>query len=115
MTQAPEDQGAETREALLNRTWCGEWYWWFARGVGPVAFCHEAQDGVVAHAVLSRFDCPEERDEWFPLVVGTRWEYQPANPPDGIEVASVVKLTHIDQEAGTVYLPRMALAMRTSK
>lgn len=115
MRQAPEDHDTESREARLNRHWCGEWYWWFSRGVGPVAFRHEAEDGVVAHAVLSAFECPERRDEWFPLVVGARWEYQPANPPDGIQVASVVKLTDIDLEADTVYLPRMALAMRTSE
>lgn len=115
MTQAPEDRGAETRGAFLNRTWCGEWYWWFARGVGPVAFRHEAEDDIVEHSVLSDFTCPEQRDEWFPLVVGTRWEYQPADPPDGIEAASVVALTHIDEADGTVYLPRMALATGISE
>ncbi len=114
MRQAPEDQGSGSREARLNKVRCGEWYWWFARGAGAVAFRHEAEDDIVEHALLSYFNCPEQRDEWFPLVVGTRWEYQPANPPDGIEVASVVKLTHINEADGTVYLPRMALARRTS-
>ena len=115
MRQAPEDQDSDAREARLNQHWCGEWYWWFARGVGPVAFRHEAEDGIVAHTVLSAFDCPEARGEWFPLVVGTRWEYQPAKPRDGIEATSVVTLTHINEADATVYLARMALAMRASE
>jgi len=63
ITRAPEDVESDSREAALNKIWSGEWYWWFARGVGPVAFRHEAENGTIEHALLSRFECPEEREE----------------------------------------------------
>ncbi|HCA46707.1 MAG TPA: hypothetical protein DEP45_04905 [Armatimonadetes bacterium] len=112
MTRSPEDLKSDSREAETNKIWAGEWYWWFARGVGPVAFRHEAETGITAQTLLSRFECPEEREEWFPLVVGTRWEWQPAEPPDGIEIHMVNRLTHIAED-GTFYLASTTLAERT--
>lgn len=112
IVRAPDDLASDSREAETNKIWAGEWYWWFARGVGPVAFRHEAETGITSHALLSRFECPEEREEWFPLVVGTRWEWQPAEPPDGIEIHMVNRLTHIAED-GTFYLASITLAERT--
>ncbi|NLO05196.1 MAG: hypothetical protein GX131_05135 [candidate division WS1 bacterium] len=109
---ASEDRQSEAREAESNKLWAGEWCWWFARGVGPVAFRHEAENGITAHTLLSRFECPEEREEWFPLVVGTRWEWQPADPIEGIDVQMVNRLTHISED-GNVYLATTTVAQRT--
>ena len=64
--QAPEDSRSESSEAERNKLWTGEWYWWFARGKGPVAFRHEAENGITAHALLSHFECPEGREEFRP-------------------------------------------------
>ncbi|MEA3403537.1 MAG: sigma-70 family RNA polymerase sigma factor [Armatimonadota bacterium] len=111
ISRAPEDRESDSPEAELNKIWCGQWYWWFARGVGPVAFRHEAENGITEHALLSRFDCSEQREEWLPLVEGARWEYQPAEPPEDIDVDIVVQLRHIDED-GTVYLPTTVVANR---
>jgi hypothetical protein len=66
--------------------------------VGPVASRHERGDGFATHAVLSKFDCPERREEWFPLVAGTRWEYVPADYPDDLAALVVCTPTHVSPE-----------------
>ena len=111
ISRAPEDLESDSREAETNKIWTGEWYWWFARGVGPVAFRHEGENGITAHALLSSFECPKERAEWFPLVEGTRWEWQPAEPPEDIDIRMVTRLTHISED-GTVYLASTTVAER---
>ena len=45
----------------------------------------------------------EQTDDWIPLVVGTRWEYVPAEPSEEFDALVAVRLTHLDDE-GTGYL-----------
>ena len=97
-TESPLDADTESRQRENNRIWCGEKWCWFARGVGPVAYRAERADGIVEHAVLMRFECPEQREEWVPLVLGTRWEYVPAEPGSDFDALVVEWLTHVDDE-----------------
>ena len=87
----------------------GEWWCWLARGVGPVAHRHERGDGVVEHSVLAEFHCPERRQEWMPLVVGTRWVYQAAEPPLGVDTRVAFSLTPV-RFADRHYLVHASLA-----
>jgi RNA polymerase sigma-70 factor (ECF subfamily) len=103
IAESPRDEGSESWQRNLNRIWLGERWVWFARGVGPVASRHERGDGFATHAVLSRFDCPERCDEWFPLVAGTRWEYVPADYPADFDALIVFRLTHLADD-GNAYL-----------
>jgi hypothetical protein len=103
-TESPLDAGVESRQREITRRWrVGEKYVWFARGVGPVAYRFESVDGLVEHAVLARFSCPEQRDEWVPLVPGTRWEYVPAEPGEDFDALAVRTLTCCGED-GTWYL-----------
>ncbi len=110
-TESPLDVDAESREGQLNKVVCGERYCWLARGVGPVAFRAEREDDIVEHAVLSKFECLEQREEWVPLVVGTRWEYVPAEPPEDFDALVVVRLTHLDED-DTAYLATTSVGNR---
>jgi hypothetical protein len=103
VAESPRDEGSESWQRNLNRIWLGERWVWLARGVGPVASRHERGDGFATHAVLSQFDCPERREEWFPLVAGTRWEYVPADYPDDFDALIVCRLT-LMAEDGNAYL-----------
>ena len=102
-TESPLDAEDDSRQRKLNKMKCGEKYCWLARGVGPVAYRAEREDGIVEHSVLSKFECPEQRDEWVPLVVGTRWEYVPAKRGWDFDALVVMRLTHVDGE-GKYYL-----------
>ncbi len=102
-TESPLDADNESRQRELNKIWCGQHYCWLARGVGPVAYRHERADGITVHTVLSKFECPEEREEWVPLVLGTRWEHVPAEPPEDLDALMVSRLTHIDED-GKAYI-----------
>jgi RNA polymerase sigma factor (sigma-70 family) len=110
-TESPLDVETGSPEKNHNSIWCGEKWCWFARGVGPVAYRAERTDGIVEHAVLSRFECPEQRDEWVPLVVGTRWEYVPAEPAEDLDALMVSWLSHVDDQ-GTWYMPHTVVANR---
>lgn len=112
-TESPLDADIESRQRKLNRLWCGERYCWLARGVGPVAYRSERLDGIVEHAVLAKFECPEEREEWVPLIVGTRWEYMLAEPAEDFDALVVVRLTHVDED-GTAYLASTVVGNRHS-
>ena len=112
-TPSPRDAETASRESELNKVWCGEKWCWFARGVGPVAYRSERADGIVEHVLLSKFECPEERDEWVPLVVGTRWEYLPAEPDETLDTLVAEWLTHVDEE-GRWYQAHMTIANRRS-
>ena len=59
-------------------------------------------------------ECPEERDEWVPLVVGTRWEYVPAKPGWDFDALVVMRLTHVDAE-GKYYLARTSVGNRRAE
>ncbi len=110
--ESPLDADVESRERTLNRILCGQHYCWLARGVGPVAYRHERADGIVVHTVLSEFECPETREEWVPLVVGTRWEYVPAEAGADFGALIVSRLAHIDQD-GKAYIARIRVGNRT--
>ncbi len=110
-TESPLDADTESRQRELNKIWCGEKWCWFARGVGPVAYRAERTDGIVEHAVLSRFECPERREEWVPLVLGTRWEHVPAEPAEDFDALMASWLSHVDDE-GLWYVPHATVANR---
>ncbi len=103
VNESPLDSDAEQKKRDFNKLWCGESRLWLARGVGPVVYRHDRADGLVKHGVLAEHECPESRDEWIPLVVGTRWHFAPAEAPDDFDVHVVTKLTHVS-EAGDGFL-----------
>jgi hypothetical protein len=96
--EVPEHADAESLSRDPNVQLYGEHLAWFARGVGPVDYRTERLDGVLVHVLLNNVDCPERREEWVPLVVGTRWEYVPAKRPKGVDALTVCQLTHLDDE-----------------
>ncbi|MCE5238735.1 sigma-70 family RNA polymerase sigma factor [bacterium] len=110
-TESPLDAGVDSPQRRTNRIVCGEKWCWFARGVGPVAYRAERADGIVEHAVLSAFHCPESREEWMPLVVGTRWEYVPAEPGEDFDALMVEWLGHCSAD-GTWYQPHTQIGNR---
>ncbi|MEN6546005.1 MAG: sigma-70 family RNA polymerase sigma factor [Armatimonadia bacterium] len=110
-TESPLDADSDHPKREINKIWLGEKWCWFARGVGPVAYRAERADGIIEHAVLSKFQCPEQREEWVPLVVGTRWEYVPAEPGEGFDVLMVEWLSHRGED-GTWYQPHTAVGNR---
>ncbi len=111
VTESPADTDTESRQREVNKIWLGERYCWLARGVGPVAYRAERADGIVEHAVLAKWECPEKVEEWVPLVVGTRWEYVSAEPPDDLEALVLRRVTHIADD-GTVYLTKTIVGNR---
>jgi RNA polymerase sigma-70 factor, ECF subfamily len=114
VTESPLDAGDESRQRDLNRGHVlGEFACWFAQGVGPVAYRHERANGITTHTVLSRFACPEKRPEWFPLVVGARWEYAPAEPPEHFSARMLSRVVRVS-EAGHCYIADSALGLRHS-
>ena len=110
-TESPLDADSDHPQRKHNGIWCGEKWCWFARGVGPVAYRAERADGIIEHAVLSKFHCPKQREEWVPLVVGTRWEYVPAEPGEGFDALMVEWLSHCGED-GTWYQPHTAIGNR---
>lgn len=110
-SESPLDAHSDHSQRLSNKIWCGEKWCWFARGVGPVAYRAERADGIIAHTVLSKFYCPEQREEWVPLVVGTRWEYVPAEPGEDFDALMVEWLSHCGED-GTWYQPHTAIGNR---
>lgn len=111
VTEPPADTETESRQRELSKVWLGERYCWLARGVGPVAYRAERGDGIVEHAVLAKWECPEKVEEWVPLVVGTRWEYVSAEPPDDLEALVLRRVAHIADD-GTVYLTETIVGNR---
>ncbi len=111
-TESSLDAEDESHQRTLNQIWCGQHYCWLARGVGPVAYRHERADGIVVHALLSGFECPEKREEWVPLIVGTRWEYVPAEAGADFDALVLCRLTHIDQD-GNAYIAYTCVGNRT--
>jgi RNA polymerase sigma-70 factor (ECF subfamily) len=110
-TESPLDTDSDHPQREVNKIWCGEKWCWFARGVGPVAYRAERADGIIEHTVLSKFHCPEQREEWVPLVVGTRWEYVPAEPGEDFDALMVEWLSHCGED-GTWYQPHTAIGNR---
>lgn len=111
-TESPLDAEVQSRQRETTRRWyVGEKYVWFARGVGPVAYRFESVEGLVEHALLAKFDCPQKREEWVPLVQGTRWEYVPAEPGEDFDALAVRILTH-KAEDGTCYLAGTRIGSR---
>jgi RNA polymerase sigma-70 factor, ECF subfamily len=103
-TESPLDADVQSQQREITRRWrVGEKHVWFARGFGPVAYRFESVEGLVEHALLAKFECPEQREEWVPLVQGTRWEYVPAEPGEDFDALAVRILTH-KSEDGTCYL-----------
>jgi RNA polymerase sigma-70 factor, ECF subfamily len=113
-TESPLDANGDHPQRRNNKIWCGEKWCWFARGVGPVAYRAERADGIIEQAVLSKFECPEQRDEWVPLVLGTRWEYVPAEQAQDFDTLMVEWLSHVDDE-GLWYQPYTTVSNRRAK
>lgn len=113
-TESPLDAEDNSKRRANNQGWCGEKWCWFARGVGPVAYRAERPDGIIEHVVLSKFECPEQRDEWVPLVLGTRWEYVPAVPGEDFDTLVTEWLAHVDGE-GRWYQANAIIANRREK
>lgn len=61
--------------------------------------------------MLSQFHCPEQREEWVPLVVGTRREYVLAEPAEDFDALMVEWLSHCGED-GMWYQPHTAIGNR---
>jgi len=86
ITENPEDP--EPKE--LNRINCGVKQVWFAPGVGLVRFAFDRADGVPVRVELANYRVADGGNDYLPLAVGNRWEYQPA----GVDSAYVSKNVH---------------------
>jgi len=96
VAEPPEDEGDEQRQRDLTKLFCGEFYCWLARGVGPVEHRGERADGVVEHVVLHEFECPNETTDWVPTSQGTRWVYKPVSPR--VDATMTLRVTHVDDD-----------------
>lgn len=96
IAESPDDP--EPKE--LNRTNCGIKQVWFAPGVGLVRFDFDRADGVPVRVELARYHVAAGGNDYLPLAVGNRWEYQPA----GVDAAYVSKNVHeVRAQAGDVF------------
>ena len=111
VTESDLDAESESPQRKRNEHWCGERRCWLARGVGPVAYRHEPTDGIVVHTLLSKFECPEQREEWVPVVVGTRWDDVPAEPGEDFDALVIARLTHIGED-GRAYVAETTAGTR---